>query len=147
MATTGALSDYMENAIARWAFFNTQMPTPPTSIYVALFTVAPTDVAGSGTEVTGGSYARQAVTCGTSGTGAGSGWTETTPTTNITNTADITFPVITASWGTVVSVGVFDALSGGNMIARGDLASGIAYTTIGVDQCVIKATTLVLTLD
>jgi hypothetical protein len=58
------------------------------AVEVALCTTAPTDSA-AGTEVTGGSYARQA--CGFTTATAGT----------VSNTSDITFPTATADWGTV----------------------------------------------
>lgn len=146
MATTGALSNFVENAIAAQYFQNTAPATPPANLYVALFTVAPSDT-GGGTEVStsGTAYARQAVSTGTSGTGAGSGWSVAAGV--VTNAADITYAVCTASWGTIVSVGVFDASSGGDLIFRADLASSIAITTSGVDQFKIPAGQLSLTID
>jgi len=98
------MSDYLENALLnvtlRGVAF-TAVSTP----YVALFTSDPTD-AGSGTQVSGGSYARTAVTfsapSGTSGT--------------ITNSADVTFPTCTASWGTITHIGIYDALTAGNLL-------------------------------
>lgn len=75
----------------------------PTTIYVGLFTVAP-DEAGGGTEVTGGSYARQQVT-----------FTAPAPD-SCSNDADVTFPTATADWGTVTAFALFDAASAGNML-------------------------------
>lgn len=89
----------------------------PTNVYVALYTADPTD-ADSGTEVTGGAYARQAVSTGTSGTGAGSGWTDpgASGTINTSNNAAVTFPTPTANWGTITHVGLRDAVTAGNLI-------------------------------
>ena len=53
-------TDFLENKIIDHMLRN-QAYTPPTTVYVALFTTATTD-AGGGTEVSGGAYARQAVT-------------------------------------------------------------------------------------
>ena len=78
--------------------------------YVALFTAAPSD-AGGGTEVTGGSYARQLVGLSEA---TGSGGTTS-------NAADITFPTATASWGTVTHVAIMDAVTTGNMIMHSAL--------------------------
>ena len=69
------LSNYMERNIYEW-FRGNQMPTPPATLYVALFTVAPGE-ATAGTEVStsGTAYARQVVTLPASsapGDGAGS---------------------------------------------------------------------------
>jgi hypothetical protein len=86
----------------------------PATVYVALFTAAPTD-SGGGTEVTGGSYARAAVTNNATNWPAASGGAKSNGTT-------ITFATPTGSWGTVVAVGIFDASSGGNLLMWADLA-------------------------
>lgn len=73
--------------------------------YVALFITATADD-GTGTEVTGGAYARQPA-----------GLLEATGASGTTsNTADITFPTATADWGIVTHLAVMDAVTGGNMI-------------------------------
>jgi hypothetical protein len=61
-------TDYLENKIIDHMLRN-QAYTPPSTVYVALFTTATGDD-GSGTEVSGGSYARQAVTLGAASGGA-----------------------------------------------------------------------------
>jgi hypothetical protein len=152
MATLGAFSDFAEDIIAKYFFRNTAPAAPPTALFIAAFTVAPTDVAGSGTEVTGGGYARISMTTGTSGTGAGSAWTYTTATGVVTTNIDALWAVCSASWGTVVAFALFDASSGGNMIARADKDSGnnpisIAITTVGVDQLKIPAGSMQFTVD
>lgn len=63
-----SFTDYLENAALNHIFRNVAM-TSPGAVYIALFTVAPTD-AGGGTEVTGSGYARQAVTFGAAVGGA-----------------------------------------------------------------------------
>ena len=73
--------------------------------YVSLHTADPTD-AGTGTEVSGGSYARTRVTMAAA-TGAGG---------SVASTADVTFPTATAAFGTVGWIGLWDAASGGNML-------------------------------
>ena len=50
-------SDYLEDKVLDHVFGGTAY-TAPTTLYVALYTVAPTDT-GGGTEVSGGAYARQ----------------------------------------------------------------------------------------
>ncbi len=84
--------------------------TMPTTQYVGLFTAAPND-AGGGTEVTGGSYARVAITCNTTN------WNAPTTAGLSDNANAVTFPAATANWGTIVAVGLFDAASGGNLEA------------------------------
>ena len=83
--------------------------TAPGTIYVGLFTAAPGE-AGGGTEVSGGSYARQ------SGSFTVSGNTATTD-------AAIEWPTATASWGTITHIGIFDASTSGNMIAYASLTA------------------------
>lgn len=119
----GSLSDYAERALLRQLFRNTTAPQPAT-VYVALFTASPTD-ANTGTEVSGGSYARVAVPTGTAGTGAGSGWADPGASGAIStnNNAAITFPTPTANWGTVTQIGVYDAATVGNLLCWGDLST------------------------
>ena len=78
--------------------------------YLALFTTAPGET-GGGTEVSGGAYARQQVTFGTPSSGT------------MKNSAAIEFPTATASWGTAVAWGLYDALSGGNLMWYGDIST------------------------
>jgi len=87
----------------------------PANTYVGLFTTAPTTDASAsytGTEVSGGSYARVAV--------ASSGWSAitggSTAPSQISNSGVITFPTPTVSWGTVLAVGIFDASTTGNLL-------------------------------
>ena len=61
-----AFSDYLENKVLGHVFGGTAY-TAPTTLYVALYTVAPSDT-GGGTEVSGGGYARQTSTFTVSGT-------------------------------------------------------------------------------
>ena len=77
--------------------------SPPTTVYVGLFTSTVT-AGGSGTEVSGGSYARTSATFSASSSGA------------TANSADITFPTATASWGTVSHIGLYDASTSGNLL-------------------------------
>jgi hypothetical protein len=104
----GSFSDYLEDKLLKHAFTNTAY-TPASTLYVGLYTAAPTD-AGGGTQVTGGSYARVSVSFSVSGTG-----------TLCTNSAAVEFTAATATWGTIVAVGVFDASTAGNLLAWADL--------------------------
>lgn len=101
------LSNYLENALINAILRNTAYSSP-TTVYAALYTSDPTD-ADSGTEVTGGSYARQSVAFDAPSDGA------------TDNTSDITFPTATAGWGTVTHVGIRDAVSGGNLLFHSPL--------------------------
>ena len=92
--------------------------TDGTGGFIGLFTAAPND-AGGGTEVTGGAYARLAVTA--SGFGNASGGA-------ITNPAEFKWADATADWGTITHIGLFDAASGGNLLVYGALTSSVAIT-------------------
>jgi hypothetical protein len=96
------MSNFLENALINATLRNTTY-TSVATVYVSLWTSDPTD-AGSGTEVTGGSYARTAVTFGAPSNGAS------------LNSADVTFPTATASWGTVGWIGINDAATSGNLL-------------------------------
>jgi hypothetical protein len=112
----GSFSDYLEDKLLKHAFTNTTY-TPAATMYVGLYTAAPTD-AGGGTQVSGGSYARTSVTFTVSGTS-----------TLCTNSAAVEFTAATASWGTIVAVGVFDASTAGNLLAWADLATNKTIDT------------------
>ena len=103
------LSDYLENKLLDHVLRNISY-TSPTTVYVGLFTADPTD-AGTGTEVSGGSYVRQIVSVTTATGGI------------VTSSADVTFPQCTASWGTVSHIGLLDALSSGNLLMHTPLTT------------------------
>ena len=105
----GELSDYLENKLLDHVLRNVSY-TSPTTVYVGLFTADPTD-AGTGTEVSGGSYARQILSVTTATGGI------------VTSSADVTFPQATGSWGTVSHIGLLDALSSGNLLMHTPLTT------------------------
>jgi len=113
------MSDYLEGQIIKYWFQNDATAVAkPITVYVALYTVLPTDVSASGTEVTGGSYVRVAVT------NSAANWPG--PTTNnrtVTNGATITFPAPTANWGTIVGMAIYDAATLGNELFWGALTT------------------------
>lgn len=134
-AHAGALTDYAENKIID-ALLRGQAIGTPATWHVALYTVCPTD-STAGTEATGGSYARVAVTAGltqwagtqsATSTIASSGTSGTT-----SNNAAITFPTPTVSWGTVVCWGITDAASSGNIWIYSALTTG---KTINISDAV-----------
>lgn len=118
-----AMSDYLENKIVD-QIFRGQAFTFPATLHVGLFTAAPSD-SGGGTEVSGGSYARTAVTASLanfSGTqGAGTTVASSGTGGQTSNNSTITFATPTASWGAVSHFGIFDAASGGNLLFWGAL--------------------------
>lgn len=108
----GSKNDYFELEILKWATGQVNdLGTAPTP-YIALYTVAPTD-AGGGTEVSGGSYARQD-SSGKWGAPAGGA---------VANNAEIAFPQASGDWGTVVAFAILDAVSGGNFLYWADLTA------------------------
>lgn len=117
-ADAAAMSNYQQNKYLDF-LLRAQTFTAPTTIYVALATTTGT-AAACGTEVSGGSYARVAVTsslanwAGTQSAGSTSASSGTSGQTS--NNGAITFPSPTANWGTITSFCVFDASSGGNLL-------------------------------
>lgn len=120
-----ALSDYLENKLIDY-ILRQQAFAAPATVYVALFTAPPTD-AGGGTEVSGGSYARVAVSSSLAnwaGTQAAASTTASTGTSGTTsNNNAVTFPSPTAGWGTITSFGIFDASTAGNLLIYGNLTT------------------------
>lgn len=115
------MSDYLEQQLLN-LIFRTQVAWKPTAIYIALFTAAPSD-SGGGTEVSGGAYARQQVTqldANWNAPGVG-GLTD--------NVNEIAFPVATANWGTVTHMGIFDAVSAGNLLFHSALTTSKTVNT------------------
>lgn len=103
-----SFSNFLENKVLGHVFGATPY-TAPATLYVGLFTSSPGET-GSGTEVSGGSYARQTIAFTVTGAQA-------------SNTAAVEFPTATASWGTITFAAIYDALSGGNLLAYGALTT------------------------
>tara|TARA_R100001510_G_scaffold55102_1_gene58567 strand:+ start:1268 stop:1663 length:396 start_codon:yes stop_codon:yes gene_type:complete len=111
-------SDYLEDKVLDHVFGGSAY-TAPSTLYVALFTAAPSDT-GGGTECSGGSYARKSMPAMTvSGT---------SPTT-ATNGAAVEFATATGAWGTVTHVGIYDASSSGNLLCWAALTTPKAVTS------------------
>ena len=110
--------------------------TPPATLQIALFVVAPTDynTGLGGTEATGGSYARASVANNATNF-------PPTATRTTSNGTQISYPTPTASWGTVVAFGVYNA-TGGAWLTGGDLTTNQTTVTgnpvqIAIGQFVI----------
>ena len=128
-----SFSDYTENLVLTYLFTNGSA-TRPTAWYVGLFTAAPSDT-GGGTEVTGNAYARVVT-----GTISGSG-TATT----FSNAAAIEFAAASGgNWGTIGWAGIFDASTGGNLLAWATLTTSRVINDGDVFR--IPATSLTITL-
>lgn len=124
-------SNYLENKVLDHVLRNTSY-TSPTTVYVGLFTTDPTD-AGSGTEVSGGSYARQVLSVTTASGGI------------VTSSADVTFPQATAQWGTVTHLGLLDAITSGNLLMHTALTTSKSIDN--GDILKISSGNLTVTLD
>lgn len=111
-----AKSDYLEKATLDWALGGAT-PTRPAARYVALLTAAPTD-AGGGTEVTGGSYARQAATFAAASTTAG--------TTSASTSATLTWTNMPTA--VVTHLAIYDAATAGNLLYWGALSASKSLT-------------------
>lgn len=114
----GSKSDYVENKILDHRYGGPDYVRPAT-VYVALFTVAPSD-SGGGTECSGGVYARKAVTNNATNWPASSGSQKS-------NGTLIEFAQQTTNLGTVVAIGIFDAASGGNLLDWATLTNSRTY--------------------
>lgn len=109
-----ALSDYAEKLVLDW-LMTTGSATRPTAWYIALYTGAPSD-SGGGTEVSGNGYARQSVAFDAASSPGGT----------TVNSADVSFTASGGSFGTVTHLGIFDALTVGNLIWHGSLTASKA---------------------
>lgn len=142
-----AMSDYLENKLVDQLFRGQTAPAT-TTLYIGLFTASPSDT-GGGTEVSGNAYARVAVTsslanwAGTQSAGSTTASSGTGGQTS--NNSVITFPIPTATWGTVTSFGIFDAASGGNLLFYGTLT--ISKTVNQADTVSFPAGSLTVSFD
>lgn len=124
-------SDYLENKLLNYIFSKTAYTAPDK--YVALFTAAPSD-AGGGTEVSGNGYARKLHNTWSTATVA-----------QTSNSGAVTFDAATGSWGTVTHFGIFDAITGGNLLGWGILGTSKAVSLGDVVSFADSA--LAVTLD
>lgn len=128
----GSVSDYLKAKLLEHVFSGTTY-TPPATLYLAAYTVAPTS-AGGGTECSGGSYARKAVTNNATNFPSTTG---TSTKTSALHVAQIVGPS-SASWGVVVATAWFDASSGGNMLS---------YATVNNPQTIDTGASLTVAAD
>lgn len=102
-------SNYLEEATLNY-FLRGQSVPQPQSFYVALYITNPTD-ADTGSEVTGGAYARQQINFSTP--------VQQADRATISNTERVVFPTATAGWGDVAYFGIRDAATGGRLLVHG----------------------------
>jgi|SRR6056297_56114 len=104
-----AFSDYLANNVLD-EIYNQGDFTPPSSLYVALYTDDPGDD-DTGTEVDAPNYNRQECTTAFSAASSRS----------VENDTEILFAEAGESWGLVTHVGIRDAATGGNLLDHGAL--------------------------
>lgn len=114
MATVLGKTNYWEDKILK--LLKATNITAPATVYLAAYTTLPNEDGTGGTEVSGNAYARQAITFGSVSV--------LTEGSKVANSVAISFPVATPSgWGTIVGVGVCDALTTGNILYAGAMVS------------------------
>jgi hypothetical protein len=104
----GKISNYLANELLDHVF--NAAYAPPATVYLGLSTADPTDTGSGLAEPVGSGYARQPITFGAAASR------------RVTQGSAVTFPQATGAWGTVSHWALFDAVSGGNMLAHGALA-------------------------
>jgi hypothetical protein len=113
-------SQYLADELIDWVK-GTDMPTAPTTVYIALFNGDPS---GAGTEITNtikGSTTRDAIALGgvtTSGTFR-----------QADNIADITITLSASAGATADYAAIYDAATGGNLLSYDTLTSSKTITT------------------
>lgn len=125
------MSNYLENALLEATLRSTTFTAVGTP-YVSLHTADPTD-AGTGTEVSGGSYARKAGTFAAASGGSTS------------NSAAIEYDQATGTWGTITHFGIWDAITSGNLLYHS--AFDASKTIETGDILKIDTGSLTVTLD
>lgn len=132
-----SFGNYLENELLDHVFANAAY-TAPATLYLALSTADPTDDGSGIAEPSGGSYARLAVTNNLTNWPAASGGSKS-------NGADFTFATATASWGVISHMAIYDAVTGGNMLAHAALTS--SKTIDNGDTVIFETGNLTITLD
>ena len=109
--------NYWENAVLNYTLSGTAIPTLPATLYASLHTASVADT-GGGAEVssTGTGYARLEFARD------GDMFPETADGTS-ENAELLQWAVATDDWGSLTSVGIWDASTGGNLLYWGDLAA------------------------
>lgn len=130
-------SDYYENKVLDY-LMGAGVDIRPDPLHIALFTAAPSD-AGGGTEVAGNGYARVSVANNATKFPAAVAGSKS-------NGEIISFPQANGgNWGTITHFGIFDASTGGNLLAWGALAQSVPVND--GDTANIQVGALTITLD
>ena len=127
-----ALTDDFENRTLNFLLTASSV-TRPTAWYVGLYASGnqPSD-SSAGTELSGSGYARESVSFSVSGNVA-------------QNSSTITFNTATGNWGTITYAGIFDASTGGNLIAYAQLGASKTIETNDILQIASGQLTVTIT--
>lgn len=101
-----ALTEYSRSKLLRH-ILGIESFIAPTDVYLALYTVPPTDTY-AGVEITGNGYSRQKIS-----------FSETTGT--AFNTTELIFGSTGGAWGAITGISIMDAATSGNMLYQGTL--------------------------
>lgn len=134
MTTFAGMTSYLSDALQNAALRNTSFSSPAV-VYIALMSAAGTYTA-AGTELSGNGYARVAATFAAPSDG--------TNTSSVQLSAAYQSPTPTADWAAAVAIEIYDALTNGNRLYSGPLASSVTAKA-GV-PVVISASALTITL-
>jgi len=107
----GSFSNFWENEVLDHLFMKGSYAMP-SNLWIGLSTADPTDDNSGQAEPSGNNYSRVST--------SGADWDVSVGGATANATA-IAFPTASGSWGTVTHFCIWDALSGGNMLAHGVL--------------------------
>ena len=124
------MSTYLANAVINATLRSTSF-TSPSTVYLALFLADPTD-AGTGAELSGASYVRKAISLSAPSSGVSS------------NASAITFDEATTDWGTVTYIGIYDAVTGGNLLYSDPLTTPQVINTNNIFSIPLAGLTVTL---
>ena len=113
----GSFSNYLENKVLDHVFKGSSY-TPPSVFYLALSAADPTDDGSGIAEPSGNGYARVSI-----------GGFSAAAARSLSNSAQIQYPAATGAWGSLTHFAIFDALTGGNMLAHGTLTNPLNVVT------------------
>lgn len=123
---SSSLSNQQSQQFMDYLLKGIDLPALPGSLWLALFTTTPNlnNTAGVEVSTSGTGYTRVELPRVT-GT-----WTGPIGTNQeYNNTTELVFPVPTGNWGTIVSLGIYDGASNGNLIFISTIATSKSINT------------------
>lgn len=117
---SSTLSNATGQQILDYILKGVQMPQMNSSLWVAMFTTSPNAQGTGGVEVsTSGTGYKRIEMPRLSGTWTGPGGSNQ----EYNNTNEIVFPIPTGNWGTIISLGLYDAETNGNLVFYSSVAT------------------------